>query len=298
MDKRILVPLDGSRFAEAALPLAMTIAASRQTGLELTTVYEDQPTVAGWSLSPEQHAASLRTYLETVAGHVAAAATIKVDVALHSGQPAEVLLHRTGRADIDLVVMATHGRGTIHRAWLGSVADDVIRHATVPVVVVRPGDEATTIAPHGPIDRVVIALDGSKRAERGIRWAMHVAGSRAQYILLRVVPGPILGTSTYLPHAIKETGDAIRQGAAEAGRYLEDVARGYRVDGLAIRTEVVTGVPSAAGILRFVEREPVDLVTITTHGHGGLRRLLLGSVADKVVRGASGPLLIAQSTDA
>jgi len=204
-----------------------------------------------------------------------------------------VLVKEAGRWNVELVVMATHGRGAVNRAWLGSVADEVVRHATVPVVLVRPieGEEVATAA----FANVLIALDGSKRAERCLDWATRVGGEEASYTLLRVVPGALFSPSTYLPNAIKEEAQKLSSGHTEADGYLAAVAKRMREAGLNVATEVAEGVPAAAGILAHAERHPTDLIVITTHGRGGLKRLLLGSVADKVVRGAGVPVLVTRA---
>lgn len=290
--KKVLVPLDGSTFAEHAIPLAAAIAQRNEHDLQLLSVYADEPVVAGWSLSADRLAASLRTYLDRVAGK--AGGPVSTNVV--GGDVSDVLIKEAGRWNVDLIVMATHGRGGLHRGWLGSVADDVVRHATVPVLLVRPFEDETEPTGTPQLEDVLIALDGSKRAERGIDAAVRIGGSEAVYTLLRVVPGPLFAPSSYPPDAIREEADQLAAGRGEAATYLETAAKRVVERGFQVRTDVVTGVPAATGILRYADQHPADLIVVTTHGRGGLRRALLGSVADKVVRGAGLPVLVTRAT--
>ncbi len=296
--KSILVPLDGSPFAEAALPVALEAARRRGDGIELMVVFEDEPSVAGWPLSPERVAASFHEYLESVTRRVGPVEGVPITASVEGGNVMEHLVKHAGRWNSELVVMSTHGRGAVSRAWLGSVADHMVRHATVPVLLVRPVEgEDTDLGATPSLDRVLVALDGSHRAERGLEDAVRVSGPHASYTLLRVVPGPIHHWSTYIPAAIQETADGLEKGRAEADTYLAGVATQLRETGLTVATRVVEGVPPAAGILSHAEEQPTDLIAITTHGRTGLSRLLLGSVADKVVRGSSVPVLVTRAAD-
>lgn len=296
--KNILVPLDGSAFSEASLPVALEAARRRGDGIELMVVFEDEPSVAGWPLSPERVAASFDAYLKTVVERIGPVEGTAITTTVEGGNVMEHLVKHAGRWNTELVVMSTHGRGAVSRAWLGSVADHMVRHATVPILLVRPVEgEDVDVGATPSLDNVLVALDGSHRAERGLEYAVRVSGPDASYTLLRVVPGPILHWSTYIPAAIQETSEGLKKGRAEAEAYLAQVAERLRASGLAVTTQVVDGVPPAAGILSWAEDHPTDVIAITTHGRTGLSRLLLGSVADKVVRGSSAPVLITRAAD-
>lgn len=296
--KIILVPLDGSPFAEAALPVALEAARRRGHGLELMVVFEDEPSVAGWPLSPERVAASFEEYLQKVAERISHVKDVPISTTVEGGNVMEHLVKHAGRWNTDLVVMSTHGRGAVSRAWLGSVADHMVRHATVPVLLVRPVEgEETDLATLPSLDNVVVALDGSHRAERGLEYALLVSGEQAHYTLVRVVPGPILHWSTYIPTAIQETSEGLKKGRADAEQYLGGTARRLRESGYDVTTEVLEGIPPAAGILDYAKDHPTDVIAITTHGRTGLSRLVLGSVADKVVRGSWAPVLITRAAD-
>lgn len=293
--KRILVPLDGSQFAEHAIPTALEIARRRDAAVEFLVVFEDEPAVAGWPLSPERAAGAFKEYLGDVAERLGkVTAGLELTTTVEGGQVQEHIVKHAGRWNTELVVMTTHGRGAVSRSWLGSVADHVVRHATVPVVLIRPVEGEEIDYAHRPaFQNVLVGLDGSKRAERCLEWATRIGGPDGNYTLLRVVTGPIhTPLSTYIPDAVKETSEILKKGRAKATEYLTGVADAMRSNGYTVKTEIVDGVPAATGILRYAGHNPTDLIAITTHGRTGISRLLMGSVADKVVRGADLPVLV------
>lgn len=296
--KSILVPLDGSQFGECAIPIALEVARRRDAELEMIVVFEDEPSVAGWPLSPDRVAASFAEYLDQVAARLGTAPRVPLTKTVEGGNVTEHLVKHAGRWNTELVVMSTHGRGAVSRAWLGSVADTLVREATVPVLLIRPvEDQEPDLAARPSFSNVLVALDGSARAERCLEWATRLGGTGASYTFISVVTGPIHSASSYLPDAIRETAKGVAQGRTTAKDYLAGTAERLRNKGYTIATEVVDGVPPASGILRFAEGNPTDLIAITTHGRSGLSRLLLGSVADKVVRGSPVPVLVERAAD-
>jgi nucleotide-binding universal stress UspA family protein len=191
-----------------------------------------------------------------------------------------------------LVVMTTHGRGGLSRAWLGSIADAVVRRSPVPVLLIRPDDAAAaepTIEPRN----VLIPVDGSRLSE-GILDAAIAVGrlTGARYTLLKVVPTsaiaayPMASTFGIGPEAFEE----MRLGAAN---YLNELARRiaerYHVE---VDTALVPHPIPAEAILQQADARGVDMIALATHGRGGWTRMALGSVADKVMRGAKVPVLL------
>lgn len=295
---RIVVPLDGSKFSEAALPVALGLAHSLKASIELISVFEDEPIVATWQLSAVEMRALLIDYLKAIEQQIEPSTTGTVSSIVVSGPVSQSLEQHAARTKPDLIIMSTHGRGPMSRAWLGSVADHVARHVGMPVLLVRPEEGAETrIADAHRFRRILVPLDGSDRAEASLEWATRIArATGAALSLIRIVPPPLPLSSPYLPHVITETEQALEAGREEATAYLESMANRLQKDGLEVPTEVGVGVSAASGILRHAEQEKVDLIVITTHARGGLPRLVLGSVADKIVRAAHVPVLVTRAT--
>jgi nucleotide-binding universal stress UspA family protein len=192
--------------------------------------------------------------------------------------------------------MATHGRGPLLRAGLGSVSDQVVRKGNVPVLLVRPdGDEARArvpLAPAAPLRRVLVPLDGSEAAETALDRSLLAGESETIALtLLRVVSFPVamLPGGGFPPGAYESIVDAERSAAQ---RYLDGVAERLAPWGWRIGTAVVEERSAWAGILEYASSHEVDLIAMATHGRGGAQRLLLGSVADKVIRASTIPVLV------
>lgn len=293
MLRRILVPLDGSTFAEAALPPALSLSRRSGASLELTTVHEPIPTFAydEWETSAREWSES---YLADVRDRVHGRTGNGVETTVRSGRVAEELRERARETAADLVVMATHGRGALTRAWLGSVADTFVRHAPCPVLLVRPDENGQ---PEPEEDwapaTVLVPLDGSELGESILERMVEVATLYdADLVLLRVVAYPMELASPYLPHTVQMNQDMVDEARNAARDYLDRVAGPIRDQGLAVEVEVSVDAQAGNGILDAARERDVDLIAMSTRGRGGVARAVLGSTADKVIRGARRPTLV------
>jgi len=294
MYRLIMVPLDGSRFAESALPLALSVSRRTGTPLHLVTVQEPIPSFAydEWENAAEDWS---RAYLDDAAGRVRPRTGAEVTATLLAGHVVEVLEQEAEARAADLVVMATHGRGAFSRAWLGSVADAFLHHTRRPVLLVRPteGDIAPDLAKEATFARMLVALDGTGLSEAVLEHAVSFGALfGAAFHLVRVVPYPMQFTSPYLPHTMQMNQQFVTEARESADAYLEQHAERLRKRGLTVETAVVVVAQPGHGLLTEVSDAGCDLVAMATHGRAGLTRAILGSTADKVVRGAHVPVLL------
>lgn len=298
MFRSILVPLDGSGFSETALPYALAVRRRTGAALHLASVHEPVPSFAydEWETAAWQWS---EDYLATVQERLGADGVGDVDAWVGTGPVVDLLLNRAETVDADLVVMATHGRGALSRAWLGSVADGLVRRARQPVLLVRPtepavngsGEQAPLAEPD--ILRVVVPLDGSDLSEAVLDLAAELAATFGAAVhLLRVVAYPVEIASPYLPHTVQMNQQVVEEARGAASEYLERVAAKLRDRGLDVRTEVVVDTQAGHAIALYVEKSEADLVVMATHGRGGLQRALLGSTTDKVIRAVHVPVLV------
>jgi nucleotide-binding universal stress UspA family protein len=301
--RSILVPLDGSPFAEQALPLALAIGRAARSKVRLVLVHQ-LPAVslsveaARFYTSMELAARrSERKYLRGLVARLRGPGEARVVSALLAGPVADILTHYVRDSQTDLVVMSTHGRGPLHRAWLGSVADHLIRNLEVPVLLVRPRERVS--APAGPpgIGRIMVPLDGSPLAEAALAPAAALARLLgAEVTLLQVVPPLIAGTAPLGPRLIGYHEEIIALRRIEAHDYLQGLAEGMEQEGVHAAAAAVLGPGVAETILNVARGDRIDLLAVATRGQGGIRRLTLGSVADKLVRAAEVPVLVIRPT--
>ncbi len=297
MSRLVLVPLDGSRFSESALPAALTIARRWNAQLEIVTVKEDQSMLAHEVLQLPSHG-WFEQYIEEVAERVDGEADFKVRATVLKGSPPEAIQNHAAERGVDLVVMATHGRGPMSRFWLGSTADGLIRRSTIPILLLRPCEEGSKTKADFDPRRVLVPLDGSDESESILAHALALAADgETKFDILKVYPYPKDFASSYLPHTAQVNADVLEEGRAATIRYVEKHAATLIERGIPATGHVVTDREPAAGILHFAKQSGADLIAMCTHGRSGVSRFVLGSVTDKVIRGAQIPTLVCHPHD-
>lgn len=294
---KVLVTLDGSSFSEWALSYAAALSRRCGASLELASVHE---AVSGFAYEEWEAAAVEWTeeYLRRIQARLNDELDVPVGAWVGSGPVVEAILSRAEAVDADLVVSATHGRGAISRAWLGSVADALLRHSDRPLLLVRP--EKGEPAPENPgLDRIVVPLDGSDFSESILDLAVGMARAfDSELHLLRVVAYPVEIASPYLPHTVQMNQAVVDQARVAAEEELTRVSERIAEEGLKIESRVVVDSQAGHAICAECQEMNADMVVMATHGRGGLSRTLLGSTADKVIRSAHTPVLVRRPAEA
>ncbi|MFW5904659.1 MAG: universal stress protein [bacterium] len=298
--KTILVPLDGSEFAEGAIAPAARLAARHEATLALVSVVSDLPPVPlaateGEMLSHwfEEEKERAETYLAGVEEHLSGGfQDVEVTTRVELGPVARTVMTQAAELDADLIALTTHGRGTWQRAWLGSVADAILREGRRPTLLLREGDaSANLFEEESSPAHVLIPLDGSEASEEILGPVTSLLPAQGGKVtLLHTVREPFPLASSYLPHAVEEEKAADEQ-RERAREHLEETARRWSPMGVEVDTEVLVSDDVAASVLEYAHGHPVDLLALSTRGRGGVGRLLLGSVADKLLRGSEIPVL-------
>ena len=293
MYRQLLVPLDGSKFAESALPIALSVSRRTRAPIRFVTVQEPIPSFAydEWeSAAQEWSEEYLGKLLERLEGRAGGALT----TSLRSGHIVEALEEEADACGADLIVMASHGRGMLSRAWLGSVTDAFIHHTDRPVLVVRPEDDGSVdLEADRSFNDVLLPLDGSELSEQALADAIEFGSLfDAAYHLVRVVPYPIDVASPYLPHTVQMNQGIVEDAKHSAAEYLESHAERLRGRGLQVTTGVLVDAQPGHGILKEAQAQGCDFIVMATHGRSGLSRAILGSASDKVLRGTHVPLLL------
>jgi nucleotide-binding universal stress UspA family protein len=293
----ILVPLDGSELAEQAMAVGASRARRAGATLHLVSVHEPMPLVGMPPDFPavmpdleEQVRANLAQYLESVAAVARASPQAPVITSVITGAAAAALCEYVESHSVGLVVMTTHGRGGMNRWWLGSVADRMLRRLAVPLLLLHPHDGSQPTE----FRRILVALDGEIE-EPVVDAALALGGpaSAASYVFTRVVEPtiPILSGLAARPGHLPPHWNEVRE--IEARNYLARLTDRLRATGRDATSQVLVGRGVAAQVLELADAIGADCIVAGTHGAHGMERLLLGSVADKIVRGAKVPVLVA-----
>jgi len=297
MFRKILVPLDRSMFAEQALGPATAIARAARAEIDVVMVHELCPLAGSPDVAwhADQTAGEDR-YLASICAELSGLASIPATHAVLSGEIVSAICERIRTNDSDLVVMTTHGRTGLNRAWVGSVADGVLRRSGVPVLMCRPIEHLDYV-PTISFRRVLVPLDGSVRAKGILESAVSLAKcSAARLSLLRVVqPVRMLTVETGIPFAFPipaEDEISTKRKVERARRELSEIARDLSDRDIHdIDCHVVIDHDVARAIADFAVGSSVDAIAMTTHGRGA-SRLLFGSVADQLIRSAKLPMLL------
>jgi nucleotide-binding universal stress UspA family protein len=298
--RSILVPLDGTPVAERALPYALALA--RRSGAEVVVAHvystlqaANQPELLGWHAG-EYHVEPGRNYLEALAGRLTEASPVKVRPLLLRGYWPEDALCETGDWEADLIVMAARRHGWWSRVWYGSVSTEVTRRSRTPVLLV-PGSMEPPDQPHAPqLNRVLVPLDGSARAERALGPAAALAaltGGGCELLhVVRSRPYAVDWSLAYGGRPLGEPADLTR----DARRYLRGVAGRLRELSVPARWRVVTDErPTAVAIARHAELCGADVIALASRGGVGWTGLLKGSLAARVAREATVPVLVCRT---
>jgi len=298
---QILVTLDGSEFGEHALPFAKTIAEKTRASVNIAHVSCCEPPTDLLQNTPfqyegvnmahyeERHAEEQRAYLkrheEAMKGELP---ENRICSALLEGYVTEALERHAREINANLIVMTTHGRTGVSRAWLGSVADSLVRNSSFPLLVIRPLEDGTTF-PTVSFQRFLVPLDGSETGEEILGPTTDLARAMGAHLTLLHVVSPQLTVGARVSPL---PSGHLEDRTAKAEDYLAGVAERLEKDGVEADYRIESHFAPARAILNTAEEENVDLIAIATHGYTGVKRALLGSVTDKVLRGAKWPLLL------
>ena len=299
MHARIVVPLDGSAFGKRAIPLALALARRGGAAVELVHVHEPAPTAAG---APALDLHFDRAERERMRRDVLAIATdlgpatgVEVVASFLDGEIVPTLRRHLADEPAQLVVMMTHGRGGLSRIWLGSVADGLTRVSPVPVLLLRAGIEWPGELREPFFRRVLIPVDDADVTEAVVPHLVALATpARTTALLLTVVDPRFARPVTAVDG---EAAGLEREAAADRVRHaaeqrLGSVARALRERGVETAVDARFASHPAPAILTYAEEHEVDLIVVAASAQDAFGRPSLGATVDKVVRGATVPLLV------
>jgi nucleotide-binding universal stress UspA family protein len=287
--QKILCPIDFSPGSQQAMRVATRVA--NEAGAELVLLhcwYVPPLAMAGDFMLPsnvlEEMQADAQRGLDGAVKEVTALGATRVSSQLRTGLPWTTIVSVLEDSTIDLVVIGTHGRTGLSRILLGSVAEKVVRHAPCSVLAVHPTGEDK------PFKTILCPIDFSDHSRTATELASDVAApGGAGITLLHVVDVPVsfAGEPSVagFVRALDKHATALLETWATAVRKRTDVP-------VTVRMRI--GHPGAQTLAVLDEDPSVDLVVVGTHGRTGVSRIFLGSVAEKIVRHATCPVLVAR----
>lgn len=292
--RHLLVPLDGSRLAESALPA--TSALARGLGARVTVIH----VLERWApatVHGERHLTELaeaEAYLKAVAEWFASR-EVKADFSVYrdGAEVARSIASCAADLGADLIVLCTHGWSGVRGFLFGRVAQQVLRRGTIPVLLVQPfgADREQPFS----CRRLLVPLDGSEMAEIALPAASAVARAfEAEVLLMWVVPtvatvsGERATAMKLMPTAAAALLDTE---AIQAVTYLDGVRSRLQGEGVVVSVAVERGEPVRV-LLDSVAKREIDLIVMATHGRSGVGAVWAGSVASRILRHSTRPILL------
>ena len=303
MLSKIVIPMDGSDLSEQIIPYCAALSKGLGSSMTLLHVIDTDllPDTAelhhkvNLDQLVEQERTHAQDYLHMVQARLKDHG-IEANTEVTAGAPAETIVSMAQKEGADLIAMSTHGRSGLARWRMGSVTDKVLHTATVPLLIFRPRDVATP--DDVQLSSVILPLDGSTLAAQAVPLATSVATA----LKLKVKPIRMVSTRSFAFTDPYPTGGAemavpvVEAAENDAKDYLNKTAEELRGNGLEVETHFMFGEP-ASQIIELAHETTGSLIVMSTHGRSGLGRFVMGSVADKVLRGSGSPVLVVRATD-
>jgi len=289
MWKKILVPLDGSDLAELALPYAEELANAFKSEIILLHVSDPADT-------HYRHMHEL--YVQEVADRIKERVR-KVSPVVVSGKAADEIISYTDKNKVDLIIITSHGRSGIMSWATGSIASKLLQGANMPLLLVRAAKPKRKVTREVLLNRVLLPLDGSEAGEAAVEYIGELMSRlESEVILFGVVSsGQHIRTVGGLDY-ISYPEEQLAMFKKEAEEYLDGVYR--RLKRRKGTVKVTLKVGDKVGdvgqeIIKFAEKERVNLIAISSHGHSGIEKWVFGSIANKVVQGSKAPVLVVKA---
>jgi nucleotide-binding universal stress UspA family protein len=293
----ILVPLDGSELAECVLPHIMAIAPVTSARVTLIHVMEQGYSrngnaapidPLGWHMQKQESQA----YLDRIAARLQKMDQ-PVEQAILEGKPAEAIIEFARSNAVDLIALSTHGRTGLTEWNVSSVVQKILLRSYRSVLLVRA---YTTPLEEVQYSRLLLAIDGSARAEYILPFAISLAQSHQSNVVLGTV---IQKPQTMQRFPLSEEDVAwinsfTERSQNEASRYLEQLATQLSLKGLTAAPIITVSENALGAVYDMVEESNADLVMIAAHGYSGDRRWPYGSIAASLIAYGRMPLMIMQ----
>lgn len=313
MFKKIMVCLDGSELAEQIILYAVSIAKMNDAEVILFRAVSEpstvSPNIPGSTSVPvratniqdrlKRDLEEARIYLETKVKSIEEETNLNVQAITDLGTAGDSIVGYASENYIDLITISSHGHSGLERAVFGSTADYVLRESGLPNLIIKPKSKTQ----REPADdtmhlfkRILVCLDGSHLSEQILPYAVSQAKLfDSNLLLLRVIDAHDLEVTPSLTATVpvvEKENEYIQNEEDEVKMYLDNYVDSFQKAGLHIESMVIHSKQTGEAIVNFAHANAIDLITMSTHGRGGLNRARFGSVADYAIRKSNLPILV------
>jgi nucleotide-binding universal stress UspA family protein len=299
----ILVPLDGSLLAECALPHAIAIARAFDAKAILLRLLDKNQAgekaqlfdLVNWQINK----AGAKQYLEKTGARFIGSG-LRIQTTVLEGLVAESITEFAQSQGVKLIILSSHGRSGLSQWGISSVTQKIIFSAPTSVLIIRAYQPVSSELIEQQYKRIMVPLDGSKRAENVLPMVTLLARSYQSRIhIVHVVKTPEMARQMPLAHEDVELSERIvSRNREEAIRYLDQVRLHSPLAGIDIQTHLLTSDNAAAALHELADKEGIDLVVLSAHGYSGYNQWPYGSMVNNFVLYSKVPLLIVQDLPA
>jgi nucleotide-binding universal stress UspA family protein len=299
----VLVPLDGSLLAECVLPHVVAIARAFDAKVILLRVLDKNQAsekaqlfdLLNWQINKT----GAKLYLEKVSARIQKSG-LRIETAVLEGLVAESIAEFALSRGIKLIILSSHGRSGLSQWGISSVTQKIIFSAPTSVLIIRAHQPAGSESIEQQYTRIMVPLDGSRRAENVLPMVTLLARfHQSRIYIVHVVKTPEMARQMPLTHEDVELSDRIvARNREEAIRYLDQVRLHSPLDGIDVQTCLLTSDNAAATIHELAEKENIDIVALSAHGYSGNNQWPYGSMVNNFILYSKVPLLIVQDLPA
>ncbi len=295
----ILVPLDTSLLAECVLPHVVDFGRAFNAKISLLHILERKQSnvspqlfdLLNWQISK----AAARSYLDKISLRLQKSG-LRSEALILEGFAAESVADFATNHSISLIILSSHGQSGLSKWAISSITQKILLRAGTSILLIRAHQPVADETMEQPYQRILVPLDGSRRAENVLPLLTAIARLRkVQIHLVHIVKGPEM--ARHMPPTQEDTELSNRivvLNREEAARFLDELRLTFSREGIDLKTHVVTAGDVAAALHEFVEQEHIDLIALSAHGYSGNSQWPYGSIASNLILHGKVPLLIVQ----
>jgi nucleotide-binding universal stress UspA family protein len=299
----IMVPLDGSQLAECVLPHVAAIARAFDAKVILLRVLDKKQAsekaqlfdLVNWQINKT----GAKLYMEKI-GTRLQKSSLRIETAVLEGLVAESITEYSQKRGAKLIILSSHGRSGLSQWGISSVTQKIIFSAPTSVLIIRAHQPATNESLVQQYARLMVPLDGSRRAENVLPMVTLLANSHQSRIqIVHVVKTPEMARQMPItPEDLELSDRIVARNREEAIRYLDQVRLHSPLEGIEVQTRLLTSDNAAAALHELADKENIDMVALSAHGYSGYNQWPYGSMVNNFILYSKVPLLIVQDLPA
>ena len=299
----VMVPLDGSLLAECVLQHVVAIARAFDAKVILLRVLDKKQAsekaqlfdLVNWQINKT----GARLYLEKISTRLQKSG-LRIETVVLEGLVAESITEYALKRGVKLIILSSHGRSGLSQWGISSVTQKIIFSAPTSVLIIRAHQPATSELIEQQYTRLMVPLDGSRRAEYVLPMVTLLARfHKSRVSIVHVVKTPEMARQMPLAQEDLELSNRIvARNREEAIRYLDQVRLQSPLEGIEVQTRLLTSDNAAAALHELVGKENIDMVALSAHGYSGYNQWPYGSMVNNFILYSKVPLLIVQDLPA